>query len=111
MANNDEYSKFMGIVRGICDTARSGTLSVRTGDRHAAMILFDRGNITGAYYGSIKGKNAITLLRASGGLTYHFEDGRPPVVRQDLGSPAETLAALAGEAPEKAARAAPQPVR
>jgi hypothetical protein len=94
MGDSDDFRKFSQVVRGISEGARSGTLFVRTSDHHASMVLFDQGNIVGAYYGSIKGRKAIALLRVSDGLTCHFEAGRPPVVRQDLRSPAETFAEL-----------------
>jgi len=115
MTDTDSYRKFSQVVRGICDDARSGTLFVRTSDNHASMVLFDKGDITGAYFGSLKGKKAIAMLRMSEGLTYHFEEGRPPTVRQDLRSPAETLVELIGESPspakpDPATRAAAKPV-
>jgi hypothetical protein len=102
MADTDNYRKFSQVVRGICDDGRSGTLFVRTSDNHASMVLFDKGDITGAYFGSLKGRKAIAMLRMSDGLTYHLEEGRPPTVRQDLRSPAETLAELIGETPSAA---------
>ena len=55
----------------------------------------------------------------SEGLTYHFEEGRPPTVRHDLHSPAETLVELIGETasakshaakPDVVARPAPKSV-
>ncbi len=102
MAYDENYRKFIQAVRGICDAGRGGTLSLRTSDNHAAMVLFDKGGITGAYFGSLKGRKAIAMLRMSDGLTYKFEEGRPPTVRQDLGSPSETLAELIGETPRAA---------
>ena len=96
MTDGDNYRNFSQAVRGLCNDARSGTLFVRTVDRHASMVLFDQGKITGVYFGSVKGRKAIAMLRTSGDLTYHFEDGRTPIVRQDLGSPAETLEELTG---------------
>jgi hypothetical protein len=97
MADSDNYRKFSQVVRGICDDGRSGTLFVRTSDNHASMVLFDKGDITGAYFGSLKGRKAIAMLRMSDGLTYNFEEGRPPTVRHDLRSPAETLVELIGD--------------
>jgi hypothetical protein len=98
MADSDNYRKFSQVVRGICDQARSGTLVVRTNDNHVSMVLFDKGDITGAYFGAFKGRKAIARLCISDGLTYHFDEGQPPTIRQDLLSPAETLAELIGEA-------------
>jgi len=97
MADGDNYLRFSQTVRALCNDARSGTLFVRTADRHASMVLFDQGRITGVYYGAAKGRQAIAMLRGSDDLTYHFEDGRPPAVRQDLASPAQTLEELAGD--------------
>lgn len=97
MATNDNMSRFADVVRGLCTDGRSGTLYVRTGDNHAAMLLLEAGHIIGAYFGGLKGRKAIAQLRMSDGLTTRFQEGRAPPVRHDLLSTTETLAELIGE--------------
>ncbi len=104
MARNDNTLRFADEVRGICTDGRSGTLYVRTGNNHAALILFEAVHIIGAYFGGLRGQKAIAQLRMSDGLTSRFQEGRAPPVRHNLRSTAETLAELLGESDDGPAR-------
>jgi hypothetical protein len=94
MRNADDYHQFGETVRDTCNRARSGTLVIRTGDNHVSMMLFDKGHIVGAYYGALRGRKALAKLRTADVLTYHFDEGNPHPVSQDLPSTAQTLGEL-----------------
>lgn len=107
------YDELLKDLRQLCKDRRIGTLFVATAGNKAASFTLLAGEIVGISHRSLRGRDALLLIKTIGMSRYSFADGKVADTDPDLPPTAEILEFIASppSAPPPGAPQAPRQSR
>lgn len=93
------FSEFVSTLRQLCRDARVGTLFITSVDNRTASLTLLGGEIVGARYRALRGRDTLVLIKNIGQSRIAFSDDKVTDTDPDLPPTAEILALLGGRPP------------